>query len=166
MNVLILGLGNILLRDEGVGVHAVNALASRYRLPDGVEALDGGTSGMDLLDTVAERERLIVCDAIKSDTTPGTAVRLDGDGIAAFFATRLSPHQLGLSDLLANLELMGARPEHVSIIGIVPDDMSLGTELSAAGRVGMEKGIELLLEELADFGVQLDPEPLLAVGGG
>jgi hydrogenase maturation protease len=156
MNVLILGLGNLLLRDEGVGVHAVNALARRYRLPAGVEALDGGTSGTELLDTVAGRERLIVCDAIKSDALPGSAVRIDGDRIAAFFARRISPHQLGLSDLLANLELLGERPEHVTIIGIVPGDLGLGTELSATGREGMEKGIELILEDLDAIGVRLE----------
>ena len=162
MNVLILGLGNILLRDEGVGVHAVNAFAQRYRLPDGVETLDGGTSGMDLLDTIAGRERLIVCDAIKSDAKPGSVVRIDD--VAAFFATRISPHQLGLSDVLANLELMGERPEHVTIVGIVPADLGLGTELSAAGREGMERGIELLLEELAGLGVRPTPEAAAAAG--
>jgi hydrogenase maturation protease len=166
MDILILGLGNILLRDEGVGVHAVNALAARYALPEGVEALDGGTSGMDLLDTVAGRGRLIVCDAIQSDAAPGSAMRIDGSEIAAFFATRVSPHQLGLCDMLANLSLMGEKPEQVTIVGIVPGDLSLGTELSHAGRRGMENGIALVLEELAALDVRLAPEVMAAAGGG
>jgi hydrogenase maturation protease len=166
MSILILGLGNILLRDEGVGVHAVNTLAQRFRLAEGIEVLDGGTSGMDLLDTIAGREWLIVCDAIKREAAPGSVVRIDGDDVPAFFATRISPHQLGLSDVLANLDLMGERPERVTIIGIVPEDLSLGTELSAAGMEGAERGIDFILEDLATLGIRLTPATLAAVGAG
>jgi hydrogenase maturation protease len=164
MDVLILGLGNLLLSDEGVGVHAVAAMDERFCFPEGVEILDGGTSGMDLLNTIAGREHLIVCDAIKSEAAPGSVVRIDGDDVAAFFNTRISPHQLGLSDVLANLDLMDERPKHVTIIGIVPEDLSLGTELSGAGRAGLEKGIDFVLEDLAALGVQLTPETLAASG--
>ncbi len=164
MNVLILGLGNLLLSDEGVGVHAVNALGRRFQMPEGVETLDGGTSGMDLLDAIAGRDHLIVCDAIRSDERPGSVQRIDGESIAAFFATRISPHQLGLSEVLANLELLGERPGHVTIIGVVPADLSLGTELSAAGREGMAKSIDFILDELAAIGVRLTSEPLAATG--
>jgi len=149
-SVLILGLGNLLLRDEGVGVHTVNALTQRHRLPDGVRVVDGGTAGMDLLDLVAGCERLIVCDAVRSDEPPGSAFRIGGDDMAAFFAARISPHQIGLSDVLANLELLGERPAQITIVGIVPDDLGLGTELSAAGRRGMERGIDLILAELGN----------------
>jgi hydrogenase maturation protease len=164
MNVLILGLGNLLLSDEGVGVHAVNALSRRFEMPEGVETLDGGTSGMDLLDAIAGRDHLIVCDAIRSDERPGSVQRIDGESIAAFFATRISPHQLGLSEVLANLELLGERPGHVTIIGVVPADLSLGTELSAAGREGMAKSIDFILDDLAAIGVRLTSEPLAATG--
>ena len=164
MNALILGLGNLLLSDEGVGVHAVNALGRRFQMPEGIEILDGGTSGMDLLDAIAGRDRLIVCDAIRSDECPGSVQRIDGESIAAFFATRISPHQLGLSEVLANLELMGERPKHVTIIGVVPADLSLGTELSAAGREGMEKSIDFILDDLAALGVRLTPEPSAVMG--
>jgi hydrogenase maturation protease len=164
MNVLILGLGNLLLSDEGVGVHAVNALGRRFQMPEGVESLDGGTSGMDLLDAIAGRDHLIVCDAIRSDERPGSVQRIDGDSIPAFFATRISPHQLGLSEVLANLELLGERPGHVTIIGVVPADLSLGIELSAAGREGMEKSIDFILDDLAAIGVRLTSEPLAATG--
>jgi len=162
MDVLILGLGNLLLRDEGVGVHAANALDERFVMPEGVEVLDGGTSGMDLLDTISGRGRLIVCDAILSDERPGSVRVIDGSGLAAVFANRMSPHQLGLCDVLANLELLGETPGQVTLIGVVPDDLSLGTELSPAGREGMERSIELVLEELAAMGVYPDPRVLAA----
>lgn len=164
MNVLILGLGNLLLRDEGVGVHAVHALDQRFQMPEGIEVLDGGTSGMDLLDTLSGLEHLIVCDAIRSDARPGSVRRIDGESIAAFFATRISPHQLGLSEVLANLELLGERPKRVTIIGVVPEDLGLGTELSAAAKRGMEKGIEFILEDLAALGVRPTRLPLAATG--
>jgi hydrogenase maturation protease len=166
MNVLILGLGNWLLRDEGVGVHAVNALSRRFEMPEGVDVLDGGTSGMDLLDDIAGRDHVIVCDAIRSDEPPGSVHRIDGAEIAAFFATRISPHQLGLSEVLANLELLGERPRHVTIIGVVPADLSLGTELSVAGQEGMERCIDFVLEELASIGVRPTGSPLAATGTG
>jgi hydrogenase maturation protease len=166
MNILILGLGNLLLSDEGVGVHAVNALGRRFQMPEGVEILDGGTSGMDLLDTISGRDHLIVCDAIRSDERPGSVHRIEGESITAFFATRISPHQLGLSEVLANLELLGERPRHVTIIGIVPADLSLGTELSAAGREGMEKCIDLIFDDLAAIGVRFTSDPLAATGSG
>ncbi len=165
MSVLILGLGNLLLRDEGVGVHAVQALGERYRLPDEVEIVDGGTSGMDLLDALSGRDHVIVCDAIRSDARPGSVQRIDGDRLAGFFATRISPHQLGLSEVLANLELLGERPKRVTIIGVVPEDLGLGTELSAAGRRGMEQSIELILEDLAALGVQAVRAPRTAAEG-
>jgi hydrogenase maturation protease len=162
--VLVLGLGNILLSDEGVGVHTVNALARYYRLPEGVEVLDGGTSGMDLLDAIASCDRLIVCDAIRSDEPPGSAFCIGGGEIAAFFATRVSPHQIGLSEVLANLELMGERPAQITIVGIVPADLRLGTELSAEGRRGLARGIDLILAELGDVAAASVFEA--AAGGG
>jgi hydrogenase maturation protease len=153
-SVLILGLGNLLLRDEGVGVHVVRALSERYALPDGIEILDGGTSGMELLDALSGREHVIVCDAIRSDARPGTVQRIDGDALAGFFATRTSPHQLGLSEVLASLELLGERPKRLTIIGVVPKDLSIGTELSEAGKRGVEQSIELILEDLAALDVR------------
>jgi len=165
MSVLILGLGNLLLRDEGVGVHAVQALGERYQLPDEVEIVDGGTSGMELLDALCGRDHVIVCDAIRSDAQPGSVQRIDGDRLAGFFATRISPHQLGLSEVLANLELLGERPKRLTIIGVVPEALGLGTELSAAGRRGMEQSIDFILEDLAALGVRPTREPLTAPEG-
>jgi len=162
MSVLILGLGNLLLRDEGVGVHVVRALSERYELPDGIEILDGGTSSSELLDALSGREHVIVCDAIRSDARPGTVQRIDGAALADFFATQISPHQLGLSEVLASLELLGERPKRLTIIGVVPKDLSIGTELSEAGKRGVEQSIALILEDLAALGVRLTREASIA----
>lgn len=149
MSVLILGLGNVLLSDEGVGIHTVNALADRHVLPDDVEVLDGGTSGLSLLDAVAGRAALIVCDAIEADAAPGTVIRIEDAHVPAFFRTRVSSHQQGLNELMAGLALIGERPEHITVFGIVPRDLDPGTTLSSEAKDGMEHAIDLIVDELA-----------------
>ncbi len=147
--VLVLGLGNTLLGDEGVGVHAVKALVDRHTLPDDVEVVDGGTSGMELLDIVAGRETLIVCDAVHSDRPPGTVIRLTDDEVPAFFRARVSPHQLGLAELLATLALVDQRPAHITVIGIVPRDIDLGTDLSDDALRGLEQALALIVNDVS-----------------
>jgi hydrogenase maturation protease len=154
MKVLVLGLGNILLSDEGVGVRAVERLGERHILPPVVELLDGGTCGMDLLDQIAGRDALIVVDAIKSaKRAPGDVTRLAGDDIDQFFRTRLSPHQLGLSEVLAGLDLVDGKPAEVVIIGVVPASLDLGLELSPEGERGCEAALAQVIAELARLGV-------------
>lgn len=166
MSVLVVGLGNILLTDEGVGVHTIEALSRRYEVPDGVEVLDGGTSGMELLDTIAGREALIVVDALASlKRAPGEAVKLQGDDIDQLFRTRLSPHQLGLSEVLASLQLTGESPGEVVIIGVVPASLDLGLELSHVGKRGREAALALLVDELARCGHVCRPRPIAKTSG-
>lgn len=131
MNTLVLGIGNMLLQDEGIGVHVVQDLEAGYRLAPGVEVLDGGTSGMDLLDMVADRDHLIIVDAVNTGDPAGTLVVLGNEQVPAFFRTKISPHQLGLSDLLAALALMERSPKRLSLVGMVPETMDTGLELSA-----------------------------------
>lgn len=147
--ILVLGLGNILLSDEGVGVRCVEALAAHGRLPRGVEVLDGGTSGMDLLDQIAARVHLIVVDAVKTGRPPGTVIRLTGNEVPALFRTRVSPHQLGLSDILAALWLMDAAPKSVTVIGVEPVCLDLSLELSAPVEARLPELIALVHAEIA-----------------
>ena len=157
MNVLVLGLGNILLSDEGVGVHIVEALGASHDLPDDVEILDGGTSGMELLDMVAERDCLIVADAVNADGPAGRVIRLEDNDIRMLFETRFSPHQLGLSDLLAALRLVDKAPRRVVVIGVVPEKLSLGTELSPAAAGGRDAAVAMIVDELNRLGVAPTP---------
>jgi hydrogenase maturation protease len=107
MGILVLGLGNILLKDEGFGVRVAEAVLDRYILPAGVEVIDGGTSAMDLLDAIAGCEHLIVADAVRASRPPASLVRLTGEQVPAYFRTKISPHQVGLSDVLATLSSPG-----------------------------------------------------------
>ncbi len=153
MGVLVLGLGNILLSDEGVGVRIVEALDAAHELPDGVVLLDGGTSGMELLDAVAEQDCLIVADAVNAAGPAGRVIRLEDGDIRMLFETRFSPHQLGLSDLLAALRLIGKAPSRVVLIGVVPQNLSLGMELSPAAADGRDAAVRMIVEELGRLGV-------------
>lgn len=162
MRVLVLGLGNILLGDEGVGVRIVEALAARYVLPEGVEALDGGTSGMELLDTIAGCGHLLICDAVRADAPPGTVIRLADAQVPALFRQHLSPHQLGLADVLATLTLIGQAPASVTLIGVVPQHLDLGLELSPAMVPAVDRAVACLAKELRRLGLEPSPSPSAA----
>lgn len=156
MRTLVLGLGNILLRDEGVGVRVVEALVERYVLPTEVEVVDGGTAGMDLLNTLAGCDHLLICDAVRISERPGSVVKLADAQVPALFQTRCSPHQLGLSDLLATLTLTGEAPATVTLVGIIPADLGLGLELSPAVAGVVGQAVECLAAELRGLGYPLE----------
>ncbi|MBL8432010.1 MAG: hydrogenase maturation protease, partial [Dechloromonas sp.] len=104
MRIVVLGLGNILLSDEGVGVRVVEALAAGWQAPDEVEFIDGGTCAMEMLEQLEDLDALIVVDCVRGNRAPATPVVLKGAEAPVFFRTKLSPHQAGLSDVLASLE--------------------------------------------------------------
>ncbi len=155
-SVLVLGLGNLLLRDEGVGVHAVQRLADGWRFPSGVDVVDGGTAGFDLLDILAGRERLIVIDAVAGGRDPGSLVRLEGDTLPVRFRQRTSPHQLGLPELLATLSLTDETPSHMVLFGVEPLTIEPGTDLSPVVADRLEELCEGVVVELRRHGI--DPQ--------
>ena len=123
MSILIIGMGNVLMQDEGIGVRVVEELENRYHIPEGVTVVDGGTTGMELLEPIRQCDKLIVADAVNTGGPIGSLVRIANEDVPAFFQTKLSNHQLGLSDLLALLTLKGEKPDHVAIIGMVPHSL-------------------------------------------
>ncbi|MCW5700753.1 MAG: HyaD/HybD family hydrogenase maturation endopeptidase [Rhodospirillales bacterium] len=157
MSVLILGVGNILLADEGVGVRVIERFQERYAVPEGVEVVDGGTAGMDLLDVMEDRRHVVVVDAVKTDNPPGTVVRLSGESVPAFFRTKISPHQLGLTEVLVALSLLEKSPGGLTIIGIEPADFSTSLDLSPLVAGKMDQMVEMIAAELADLGVSPQP---------
>ena len=156
MKVVVLGLGNILLRDEGVGVRVVEALAERYILPADVEVVDGGTAGMELLNTIAGCDHLLICDAVQTDAPPASVIRLADAEVPALFQTRFSPHQVGLADVLATLILTGEAPRTVTLIGVVPLDLELGIDLSPGVAAVVGRAVEYLATELRGLGLTLE----------
>jgi len=151
---LVLGLGNILLRDEGVGVRVVERLLEQYDFPEGVRVMDGGTLGLDLLPFLEEASRLLVIDAVQARKPPGTLVRLVGDEIPIFLdASKVSPHQEGLQDLLAVAVLKGYLPDEVVFWGAQITSLGVGLDLSEAVAEQVDALAEKVLAELAQWGI-------------
>ncbi len=130
MKILVLGLGNILLHDEGIGVRVIERLRDRYTLPDHVMVLDGGTLGLDLLPYLEEASHVVIVDAIDAGKEPGTLVRLTNNEIPAFLGPRVSPHQVGLQDLLGLARLRGRFPDEVILWGVQIERLEPGLALS------------------------------------
>ena len=152
-SVLILGLGNILLGDEGLGVRAAERLAQRFELPVGVEVVDGGTSGLDLIDILAGRDHVIVLDAVDADAGPGSLVHLNESAIPIGWQTKQSHHQLGLGDVLAALALLELAPRAMTVIGLVPAEMEPGLELSPVVAARLDDLVDAAVVELRRHGL-------------
>jgi hydrogenase maturation protease len=128
--VVVLGLGNVLCGDDGAGVRAVELLAEHYAVPAGVRLLDGGTLGLGLLGWACAAKTLLLVDAVRCDETPGTLVEISGDEVAPAVRDRLSVHQVGVTDLLDALRLLGRYPPSLRLLGVVPKTLDLGVGLS------------------------------------
>jgi hydrogenase maturation protease len=149
---LVLGLGNVLLGDDGVGSASIALLLERYSVPRGVRVLDGGTLGLSLLPYLDEADAVILVDAIRADQPPGTLVRLDGDDVAPAVATRLSPHQIGVADLLDGVRWLDRYPARLLLHGIVPASMELEVGLSAPVAAVLPDLVERVVEEADALG--------------
>ncbi len=163
-NTLIIGMGNVLMQDEGVGVRAVEELECRYLIPTGLTVVDGGTTGMGLFEPIRNCDHLIVADAVNTGDPAGSVVRIVNEAVPAFFQTKLSNHQLGLSDLLALLALKNETPEHVAIIGMVPYSLENKLGLTAQATAGLRVMVESLVAELAGLGVEMLPRKERRIG--
>ncbi len=152
MGALILGVGNILLGDEGIGIRVVEALENRFQFPEEVQILDGGTAGIELLRYIEGRDLLILIDAMRAGLAPGTVFKVEGEDVAKRFMTKISPHQIGLSDLLAAGILSDMVPQHITLYGIEPECLATGVLLSPVVEASVEKIITAVLVELAAAG--------------
>lgn len=130
--VVVLGIGNILLSDEGFGVRVVEYLAEQGGLPENVELVDGGTLGPELLHFVTGAERLIIVDAVKGadGDSPGKIYRLAGEEVNDHFSRRLMAHELGITDLLALMNFTGQAAPEIIVLGAVPYDLSPSLSLT------------------------------------
>ena len=153
MKVVVLGVGNIILADEGVGVRVVEALEQNYAMPESVVVIDAGTSGMEMLEDLSHLDFLLVVDAIAAGKPPGTLVKLADDEVPVFFRRNLSPHGIGLSDVLASLEFMEAEPKETVILGVQPVSMELSTELTPTIAALVPELVAQVVSELSARGL-------------
>ncbi len=154
-SIVVLGLGNVLRRDEGLGIRALQRLEDRFALSGEVQLVDGGTLGLELLAYLEEARRLLVLDAALTEGPPATLIRLAGEEVPAFLGMRSSPHEIGLADLLAVLRLRGLEPEEVVVLGMQPEVIELGWDLSPAVSARLDLLVEMAVSELARWGVTI-----------
>jgi hydrogenase maturation protease len=127
---IVLGLGNVLNRDEGLGVHAVSALQARLSGRARVEFVDGGTLGLNLLPLVEECSHLLLLDATNAGQSPGTVIELKKEQIPLYTGIKLSQHQASFQEVLGLASFRDLLPEHLHLLGIQPAHLSMGVELS------------------------------------
>ncbi len=145
--ILVLGIGNILLGDEGIGVRVVEAMHS-IELPDNVDLADGATGGANLVELIANRRKVIVIDAMDAAAPPGTIRRLTPDELAPADRIYLSLHELGLLDTLRIARQLNCAPAEVIVIGVQPDIVAPGLELSPTLNNAVPRILEAVREEL------------------
>ena len=159
IDVLVLGLGNVLLADDGLGAAAVARVERDYCVPPGVQLVDGGTLGLSLLDLLTDSEHVILVDAVRTDGPPGTLVRLDGKDVHDAVRDRLSPHQVGVADLLDAARLIDRYPTAVTLLGLVPDAIDLAVARSSAVDGGLDELVSAIVREVQSLGYKMVQEP-------
>ncbi len=153
---LVIGIGNILLRDEGVGVRVVEELqrlvsAGRIDVPPGTRFVDGGTLGLELLAMIDVRSPLILVDAVNLRQAPGSVAVIRGDAIEGTLAGHVSPHQVGVADLVAAARLMGVLPVDASLVGIQPLEIEIGLDLTPGVEAAVPAAIAAVCDELRRY---------------
>ncbi len=154
--VVIIGVGNILLRDEGIGIHAVGHLKRLYDFPSNVEVVDGGVGGLNLLPYMEEAENLIIIDAVQANAEPGAIFRFTPKDITTKVKYKTSLHEMGLQDVFAIIYATGKRRPKTVIIGIQPKDISsYGTELTPEIKAKVPDVLNMILSELERLGIKI-----------
>jgi len=153
LNILVLGLGNMLLSDEGVGIKALEELQRRYDYSGNVEIVDGGTIGLELLPYFEGRSHILIIDAVKTGKKPGTIVKIEDP--PAYFRTRTSPHQIGLADVMGVAAITDILPRDITLFGIEPKQISTGLDLSTEVAQNVSRLVEIVAAELEAIGVEV-----------
>lgn len=155
MKVGFMGVGNVLLRDEGFGVKLLYLMKARYEFPENVVLIDGGTAGIFLSPEIDYLDKLLIVDVVKAKGNPGDIKVYEKED---FFIDRLplklSPHQLGLQEVLLLNEIKGTCPEDVKLLGIIPKSIETGTGLTPELEAKLPEVEEKVLEILKSWGVE------------
>lgn len=158
MNIAVFGIGNMLLSDDGVGIHVLHKLQNEFNFSPSIELIDGGTKGLDLLPLFENRDRVLIIDAANFKKAPGTIDTVEGDNIPAFLSTKLSVHQIGLPDMLYAAKLMDIMPQETCLIGMQPLSMDTATDMSEVVSSQMDNLIERVIGKLNEWGVEAKPK--------
>ena len=152
-SITVLGLGNLLLMDEGIGVHAVTVLQERYTFSPAVELVDGGTSGLDLLPYIDKRDKVLILDAVEFGKEPGFIGMIENEVIPAFLQAKLSLHHMGLADVLSVANMTDSMPKEICLIGVQPWTIDVGIDLTPQMCDKMEVLLDRALDKLRAWGI-------------
>ena len=154
-DVLVMGIGNILWADEGFGVRAVERFHEKFADDARLRVIDGGTLGAYLINEVINARRLLIFDCCDLREAPGTMRLLRGEDIKIWSATKISPHQTGMNDVLASAMLQGYEPEKLAVIGVQPLELNdYGGSLTDVVKATVEKAVDCAAKELTDWGFE------------
>ena len=145
--VLVLGLGNLIHSDDGVGIHAVYRLQKNPSVPPWATLMDGGTHGLNLAPHIRGFKRLLVIDAIDVGEKPGTLIKLEGEAVEKM-PGKPSVHQLGFADLMISMKLLGESPPEVVVFGVQPQSTEWGTELTPPVEGALDQLVPAVITQL------------------
>ena len=157
---VVLGLGNPLMGDDGLGLAVLERLCAEWDVPEAVELVDGGTWGMTLLPLIEDATHLVLIDAIRTGAPPGTVVELERERLPRYLAHKLSPHQIDLKEVLALAELRGTLPDQTVAIGAEPGEVVLSTVLTPPLQEAVEAVVLAVVARLASWGHECRRRPV------
>lgn len=154
--IVVLGLGNLIRSDDGVGVHATRALMRDPRVPDGVEVIEGGTRGLDLLPAIEDATHVLALDAVNTCAAGGTLTRFDLSQLGLLPGSP-TVHQLGFADLMEALRWMDKASKQVVLLGVQPSQTGWGATLSPEVEAALPSLVDAALAELEQWTLQTTP---------
>jgi hydrogenase maturation protease len=152
--ITILGLGNILMQDEGIGVHIANLLDKTYRFEPEIRIIDGGTTGTDLLPYFEDSNKVLIIDAVNFEKHPGYIEIIENDDILATITAKISLHHLGLSDILSVIKLLDIQPAEICLVGVQPSSIEVGLEMSDEINKISKEILHSVISKLKTWGIK------------
>lgn len=153
--IAVVGLGNPLMGDDGLGLEALERLRNEWRFDDSVALVDGGTWGLNLLPVLESADHVLVLDAIRTGRPPGTLVMLEGAQVPRGLSTKLSPHQIDLREILALAELRGTLPDVIVALGVEPGVVELRQGLSPLVEQRLDQVVAIAIDQLQLWGARV-----------
>jgi hydrogenase maturation protease len=156
MKTAVIGIGNLLFEDEGVGVHVANALGMRYSLSGDCVIIDGGTKGLELLPIIEEQDALVLVDAVDFGKEPGYIKVIEDSDMKAYLDLKFSVHQIGIPDMLFAMEFKGIKPPKLCLVGIQPESLELKPSLTHKLAGKLDELVEIVVGRLKDWGIPVE----------
>lgn len=153
--ITVLGVGNILLSDEGLGVHIIQELLDEYMFSDNVQLIDGGTMGMELLHYIGDVEQLLLVDAISGGEAPGTIYEFRHKELENYFTDHISVHEVGIQDILRIRHMQDKPFLDAVVMGMEPESLEVGMDVTPTLRVNMETLKDKIIAQLKLWGVEV-----------